>query len=64
LTDFPMPPSRVGHKGNEMDQQDQAGLEAKTAFEPSDLIEYGEAREQTQAGGAPAPVPDGATYNS
>jgi hypothetical protein len=47
-----------------MDQQDQAGLEAKTAFEPSDLIEYGEAREQTQAGGAPAPVPDGATYNS
>lgn len=33
-------------------------------FEPSDLIEYGEARERTQGGGGPAAQPDGAVYNS
>jgi len=34
------------------------------AFEPSDLVEYGEARERTQGGGGPAAQPDGAVYNS
>jgi hypothetical protein len=36
----------------------------KTAFEPSDLVEYGEARERTQGGGGPAAQPDGPQYNS
>ncbi|MEO7178536.1 MAG: hypothetical protein ABIW83_06815 [Allosphingosinicella sp.] len=41
-----------------MDQD--AGIE----FEPSDLVEYGEARERTQGGGGPAARQDGAVYNS
>ena len=34
------------------------------AFEPSHLVEYGEARDRTQGGGGPAAQPDGAVYNS
>lgn len=34
------------------------------AFEPSDLVDYGMARERTQGGGGPAAQPDGAVYNS
>jgi len=37
---------------------------SEIAFEPSELIEYGEARERTQGGGGPAAQPDGAVYNS
>lgn len=34
------------------------------SFEPSELVEYGEASELTQGGGGPAAQPDGAVYNS
>jgi hypothetical protein len=43
---------------NKMDQV------SEIAFEPSVLVEYGEAREQTRGGGGPAAQPDGAVYNS
>ena len=33
-------------------------------FEPSQLIEYGDAIDLTQGGGGPAAQPDGAVYNS
>ena len=36
----------------------------ETAFEPSELVDYGAARERTQGGGGPAAQPDGAVYNS
>ena len=35
-----------------------------TPFEPSELVDYGAARERTQGGGGPAAQPDGAVYNS
>ena len=35
-----------------------------TAFEPSELVDYGAASERTQGGGGPAAQPDGAVYNS
>ena len=47
-----------------MVQDNKLDQVSKIAFEPSDLIEYGEAREQTQGGGGPAAQPDGAVYNS
>lgn len=34
------------------------------AFEPSELVEYGDVRHLTQGTGGPAATPDGATYNS
>lgn len=37
---------------------------SESAFEPSQLVEYGEARDLTQGGGGPAAQPDGAVYNS
>ena len=43
---------------NKMDQF------SEVEFEPSHLVEYGEARERTQGGGGPAAQPDGAVYNS
>jgi hypothetical protein len=36
----------------------------KPAFEPSVLVEYGDADQITQGGGGPAAQPDGAVYNS
>jgi len=36
----------------------------ETAFEPSDLVDYGAARDLTQGAGGPAAQPDGAVYNS
>ena len=47
-----------------MNQGNQVEQASDIAFEPSDLIEYGEAREQTRGGGGPAAQPDGAVYNS
>jgi len=47
-----------------MYQYNKVGQASETAFEPSDLVEYGEARERTQGGGGPAAQPDGAVYNS
>jgi hypothetical protein len=47
-----------------MHQGDQIEQASDIVFEPSDLIEYGEARERTQGGGGPAQNPDGQTYNS
>ena len=47
-----------------MIQNNNVGQVSEIAFEPSDLIEYGEARERTQGGGGPAAQPDGAVYNS
>ena len=37
---------------------------SKTAFEPSDLVEYGAACERTQGSGGPSTQQDGAVYNS
>jgi hypothetical protein len=39
-------------------------VEQVSEFEPSALIEYGEARERTQGGGGPAQRQDGNQYNS
>jgi hypothetical protein len=47
-----------------MIQDNKVDQVSEIAFEPSDLIEYGEARERTQGGGGPAAQPDGAVYNS
>jgi hypothetical protein len=47
-----------------MNQGNQVEQASDIAFEPSDLIEYGEARERTQGGGGPPANPDGAQYNS
>jgi hypothetical protein len=47
-----------------MVQDNKLGQVSEIAFEPSNLIEYGEARERTQGGGGPAAQPDGAVYNS
>lgn len=46
------------HQNNQVDQA------SEIVFEPSHLVEYGEAREQTLGGGGPAAQPDGAVYNS
>lgn len=43
------------------DKMDRA---SESTFEPSQLVEYGEARNLTQGGGGPAAQPDGAVYNS
>jgi hypothetical protein len=47
-----------------MHQNDKVDQTPEIAFEPSELVEYGEARELTQGGGGPAAQPDGAVYNS
>ena len=48
-----------------MHQHNQADQASEIAFEPSYLIEYGEARELTKNGGAPTNQPqDGNQYNS
>lgn len=47
-----------------MIQDNKVDQVSEIAFEPSDLIEYGEARDRTQGGGGPAAQPDGAVYNS
>ncbi|HYJ84327.1 MAG TPA: hypothetical protein VEW26_15955 [Allosphingosinicella sp.] len=47
-----------------MIQDNNLDQASEIVFEPSDLIEYGEARERTQGGGGPAAQPDGAVYNS
>lgn len=47
-----------------MHQDNQVEQAQESVFEPSRLVEYGEAREQTQGGGGPAAQPDGAVYNS
>ena len=47
-----------------MHQDNKVEQAAEIAFEPSHLVEYGEARERTQGGGGPAAQPDGAVYNS
>ena len=47
-----------------MRQDNQVEQASEIEFEPSHLVEYGEAREQTQGGGGPAAQPDGAVYNS
>ncbi len=47
-----------------MYQDNKVEQASEIEFEPSDLIEYGEARERTQGGGGPAAQPDGAVYNS
>ena len=45
--------------------RDNRGAQAlNIEFEPSQLVEYGDVREQTQGGGGPPAVPDGAVYNS
>ena len=46
------------HQDNEVEQT------AATEFEPSDLVEYGEARERTQGAGGPGPNVDGGVYTS
>ena len=47
-----------------MHQDNQVEQVSDIVFEPSELIEYGEARERTQGGGGPPMNPDGAQYNS
>jgi hypothetical protein len=47
-----------------MHQDSQVDQAFEVEFEPSQLVEYGEARERTQGGGGPAAQPDGAVYNS
>lgn len=47
-----------------MHQNNQVAQASEIEFEPSQLVEYGEAREQTRGGGGPAAQPDGAVYNS
>ena len=47
-----------------MNQDKNLDQSPEAVFEPSRLIEYGEARERTQGGGGPAAQPDGAVYNS
>ncbi|HYI38916.1 MAG TPA: hypothetical protein VE053_01200 [Allosphingosinicella sp.] len=47
-----------------MHQDNKAEQTPEIEFEPSHLVEYGEARERTQGGGGPAAQPDGAVYNS
>lgn len=47
-----------------MQQNDRVEQASEITFEPSQLLEYGEARELTQGGGGPAAQPDGAVYNS
>ena len=47
-----------------MIQDNKLDQVSENAFEPSDLIEYGEARERTQGGGGPPQQQDGAVYNS
>lgn len=47
-----------------MHQDNKVEQAPETMFEPSHLVEYGDAREQTQGGGGPAAQPDGAVYNS
>jgi hypothetical protein len=47
-----------------MRQDNQVDQACDIEFEPSHLVEYGEARERTQGGGGPAAQPDGAVYNS
>lgn len=47
-----------------MHQDNKVEQTVETAFEPSHLVEYGEARERTQGGGGPAARQDGAVYNS
>jgi hypothetical protein len=47
-----------------MRQDNKMEQASEVEFEPSHLVEYGEARERTQGGGGPAAQPDGAVYNS
>lgn len=47
-----------------MHQDSKIDQAPESVFEPSQLVEYGEARERTQGGGGPAAQPDGAVYNS
>jgi hypothetical protein len=47
-----------------MIQDNKVDQVSEFEFEPSVLVEYGEARERTQGGGGPAAQPDGAVYNS
>ena len=47
-----------------MRQNNKVEQASEIAFEPSHLVEYGEASKQTQGGGGPAAQPDGAVYNS
>lgn len=47
-----------------MGQDSQVQQDSRISFEPSDLVEYGDARELTLGAGAPSAQVDGATYNS
>lgn len=47
-----------------MHQDNKVEQASDMAFEPSHLVEYGEASDLTQGGGGPAAQPDGAVYNS
>jgi hypothetical protein len=51
-------------KGLEMHPDNDPEQDCEMAFEPSDLIEYGEASVRTQGGPGPAAVQDGAVYSS
>ncbi len=47
-----------------MQNADHSNGIAKTSFEPSSLVDYGDVSELTQGGTGPAAQPDGAVYSS